>query len=202
MSAECYGKSAMGERESYLCFCQVLFEKIEVSMNQDLFHLSVSPWELVLRTVAVYLVILFLLRIAGRKQIAQMGPTELVAMLLISNAVQNSMNAGDNTLIGGLISAVTLIFLSKGISYVTYHSQTMSNLIEGKPIILVVDGKVQKSELKKILMTLPQLRALLMLQGVENVSKLHRVVMDSEGRLLVVHDNPKSLLDKDGDISV
>jgi uncharacterized membrane protein YcaP (DUF421 family) len=174
--------------------------KIEVSMNQDLFHLSVSPWELILRTVAVYLVILFLLRIAGRRQIAQMGPTELVAMLLISNAVQNSMNAGDNTLIGGLISAVTLIFLSKGISYVTYHSDMMSNLIEGKPIILVADGKVQKNELKKILMTLPQLRALLMLQGVENVSKLHRVVMDSEGRLLVVHDNPKSLLDKDGDI--
>jgi uncharacterized membrane protein YcaP (DUF421 family) len=167
-------------------------------MFQDLFHLSVSPWELILRTVAVYAVILFLLRVAGRKQIAQMGPTELVAMLLISNAVQNSMNAGDNTLIGGLISAVTLIILSRGISYVTYHSQSMSNLIEGRPIILVMDGKVQKKELKKILMTLPQLRALLMLQGVENIAKLYRVVMDSEGRLLVVHDNPKSLLDNEG----
>jgi uncharacterized membrane protein YcaP (DUF421 family) len=108
------------------------------------------------------------------------------------------MNAGDNTLIGGLISAVTLIILSRGISYVTYHSQSMSNLIEGRPIILVMDGKVQKKELKKILMTLPQLRALLMLQGVENIAKLYRVVMDSEGRLLVVHDNPKSLLDNEG----
>lgn len=169
-------------------------------MNQHLFHLSVSPLELVLRTVAVYAVILFLLRIAGRRQIGQMGPTELVAMLLISNAVQNSMNAGDNSLIGGLISAVTLIFLSRGISYITYHNQAMSALIEGKPIILVMDGKVQKNELKKILMTLPQLRALLMVQGVENLSKLHRVVMDSEGRLLVVHDNPKTLADTDGDI--
>lgn len=169
-------------------------------MNQHLFHLSVSPFELILRTIAVYAVILFLLRIAGRKQIGQMGPTELVAMLLISNAVQNSMNAGDNTLLGGLISAVTLIVLSQGISYVTYHSHVMSNLIEGKPIVLVIDGKIQKAELKKILMTLPQLRALLMIQGVENISKIHRVVMDSEGRLLVVHDNPKSLLDKDGDI--
>lgn len=169
-------------------------------MFQDLFHLSVTPFELILRTIAVYVVILLLLRIAGRRQIGQMGPTELVAMLLISNAVQNSMNAGDNTLIGGLISAVTLIILSRGISYVTYHSQTMSDLIEGKPITLVIDGKVQKTELKKILMTLPQLRALLMLQGVENISKLHRVIMDSEGRLLVVHDNPKSLLDNAGDI--
>lgn len=161
-------------------------------MYNDLFHLSVSPLNLILRTIVVYAAILFLLRIAGRKQIAQMGPTELVAMLLISNAVQNSMNAGDNTLIGGLISATTLIVLSRGISYVTYHSHTMSALIEGKPIILVMDGKIQKNELKKIMMTMPQLRALLMIQGVENLSKIYRVVMDSEGRLLVVHENPES----------
>lgn len=197
MSVECCGKYEFSRSKSRGLFWSGILE-LEVKMFQDLFHLSVSPWELILRTVVVYLVILFLLRIAGRKQIAQMGPTELVAMLLISNAVQNSMNAGDNTLIGGLISAVTLILLSRGISYVTYHSQAMSNLIEGKAIILVIDGKVQKKELKKILMTLPQLRALLMLQGVENITKLYRVVMDSEGRLLVVHDNPKSLMDNDG----
>jgi uncharacterized membrane protein YcaP (DUF421 family) len=160
-------------------------------MFNDLFHIAVSPLELILRTIVVYAVILFLLRIAGRKQIAQMGPTELVAMLLISNAVQNSMNAGDNSLVGGLISAGTLIILSRSISYITYHSHTFSSLIEGNPIILVKEGRIQQKELKKIMMTLPQLRALLMAQGVENFTKLHRVIMDSEGRLLILHDHPE-----------
>lgn len=160
-------------------------------MFENLFDLSVSPLNLFARTVIVYVVVLALLRIAGRRQIAQMGPTELVAMLLISNAVQNSMNAGDNSLIGGLISALALVVLSRTITYLTYRSHTMSSLIEGKPITLVIDGKLQVEKLDKILLTAPQLRALLMLQGVDDLTSLRRVVMDSEGRLIVTHVGSK-----------
>lgn len=156
-------------------------------MFNDMFQISVSPFELIIRTVAVYVVVLLLLRLGGRKQIAQMGPTELVAMLLISNAVQNSMNAGDNSLVGGLISAGVLVIVSRIISYTTYHSHLMSAIIEGKPIMLVKDGIIQRTELKKILMTLPQFRALLMIQGIDDITGIYRVVMDSEGRMIVIH---------------
>lgn len=156
-------------------------------MLSPLFELTVSPLDLIVRTLLVYAIVLVLLRIAGRRQIAQMGPTELVAMLLISNAVQNSMVAGDSSLAGGLISAATLVVCSRAIRYLTFHSHTMSALIEGKPITVVIDGKILGAELRKVLMTAPQLRALLMLQGVEDMAEVRRVVLDSEGRLIVTH---------------
>jgi uncharacterized membrane protein YcaP (DUF421 family) len=155
-------------------------------MFTDFTHLSVSPLDLIIRTMVVYVVVLALIRLAGRKQIAQMGPTELVAMLLISNAVQNSMNAGDNSLLGGLISAATLITLSHVVSWLTYRHRRMSALIEGKSLTLVLDGKVQRNELRKILMPAAQLHTLLMLQGVQDIRTLSKVVIDPEGRLIVI----------------
>lgn len=160
-------------------------------MLENLIALSVSPLNLVIRTLAVYLVVLALLRIAGRRQIAQLGPTELVAMLLISNAVQNSMNAGDNSLVGGLISATVLVVVSRVISSLTYHSPVMSSIIEGKPITLVMNGELQTDKLKEVLMTAPQLKSLLMLQGVDDVRSLQKVIMDPEGRLIVTHQGSK-----------
>lgn len=159
-------------------------------MLNDMFKLTVSPVDIVLRTIVVYAVVLFLLRIAGRKQVAQMGPTGFVAMLLITNAVQNSMNAGDNSLLGGLISAITLVILSRVVGYMTFHSHMMSAMIEGKPIMLVKDGEIQRRELQKILLTLPQFRALLMMQGIDDVKEIYRVIMDGQGQLIVIKSRP------------
>lgn len=171
-------------------------------MLSDMFHLSVSPIDLILRTIAVYVVVLFLMRIAGRKQIAQMGPTGLVAMLLITNAVQNSMNAGDSSLLGGLISALTLVVLSRIVGYATFHSHAMSALIEGKPIMLVKDGEVQRRELQKILLTLPQFRALLMMQGIDDVKDLYRVIMDGQGQLIVIKQKPDVKRHSDEEVTI
>ena len=74
-----------------------------------MFNLAVPWWELVIRSVVVYLFLIVLLRITGKRQVGQLAPFDLVLLLVLSNAVQNSMNAGDNSLIGGLIGAMTLI---------------------------------------------------------------------------------------------
>ena len=74
-----------------------------------MFDMSVPWWEFVVRGVVVYLFLLFFLRISGRRQIGQYDPFDLILLLILSNAVQNSMNAGDNSLVGGLISASTLM---------------------------------------------------------------------------------------------
>src|SRR5215831_2794561 len=72
--------------------------------NRSMFNLSVSWWELVVRAVATYAFLLVLLRVSGKRQVGQLAPFDLVLLLVLSNAVQNSMNGGDNSLIGGLIS--------------------------------------------------------------------------------------------------
>ena len=66
-----------------------------------MWHLSVPWWELVLRGVVVYAFLILLLRVTGKRQVGQLAPFDLVLLLVLANAVQNSMNAGDNSLLGG-----------------------------------------------------------------------------------------------------
>src|SRR3954471_22910725 len=102
----------------------------------NLFVPDVPYWNLIVRAIVVYLAVLILLRISGKRQLGQMGATEFVAILLISNAVQNSMNGGDNSLTGGLILATVLVGLSALISYLTYRSRFFSTIFEGTPTLL------------------------------------------------------------------
>src|SRR5476649_1454775 len=96
---------------------------------QELIHSELPWWSLVIRAVVVYVAVLVLLRISGKRQVGQMGMTEFVALLLISNAVQNSMNGGDNSLVGGLVLATVLVVLSKGVGYVSYRWRRLGNFI-------------------------------------------------------------------------
>src|SRR5476649_2066589 len=100
-------------------------------MLQQLMHLDIPAGNLIVRAVVVYISVLLLLRVSGKRQLGQMGATEFVAILLISNAVQNAMNGGDNSLAGGLLLAAVLIALSTLISYLTYRSSIFSSIFEG-----------------------------------------------------------------------
>src|SRR3954465_1368812 len=111
-------------------------------MTESLWHFTVSPIELVLRAAAVYLFVLILIRLSGKRQLGQMSATEFVAILLISNAVQNAMNGGDNSLAGGLILAATLIVISSLITYATFRSRTCGAIFEGSPTLLIHNSKV------------------------------------------------------------
>src|SRR5438128_866941 len=103
-------------------------------------HTTLPPWNLVLRGPVVYITILLLLRLGGKRQVEQMGTGEFVAILLISNAVQNAMNGGDNSLLGGLILAATLILLSAGVSYLMFKSKRWDAIIQGRPRLLIYQG--------------------------------------------------------------
>src|SRR4051812_40732772 len=105
-------------------------------MWQNFIHIDLPVINLITRAVVVYLSVLILLRISGKRQLGQMGATEFVAILLISNAVQNAMNGGDNSLMGGLILAAVLIVLSTLISFLTYKSSVFSAIFEGTPTLL------------------------------------------------------------------
>lgn len=106
-----------------------------------LFQLSVPWWEFVVRGVVVYLFLLVFLRLTGRRQIGQYDPFYLILLLILSNAVQNSMNAGDNSLIGGLISALTLIGCHALMSWLTWGSARLARWIDGRPRVLIRAGE-------------------------------------------------------------
>src|ERR1700729_4380223 len=91
---------------------------------------------LVIRGLFVYVFLLVLLRLTGKRQVGQLAPFDLVLLLVLSNAVQNSMNGGDNSITGGLILATSLIAINLGVGFLTYRSKKLEALIEGPPVIL------------------------------------------------------------------
>src|SRR5256712_13604400 len=107
-----------------------------------MFNMAIPWWELIVRSLVVYAFLLVILRITGKRQIGQLAPFDLVLLLVLSNAVQNSMNGGDNSLVGGLVSAATLVALNYGIGYATFKSKRLEALIEGRPQVIIHNGRV------------------------------------------------------------
>jgi uncharacterized membrane protein YcaP (DUF421 family) len=148
---------------------------------QELFLTDIPWWSLLIRAIVAYVGVLLLLRISGKRQVAQMGMAEFVALLLISNAVQNSMNGGDNSLVGGLILASVLIVLSYGFQYVTYRSRKLEQLIQGRPTLLIHRGRILHDRLKRELLTVRELRAILRKQGIHDINEIEEAILESDG---------------------
>src|SRR3954467_11258752 len=148
---------------------------------QQLFLFDVPWWALLIRGAVVYVAIILLLRISGKRQVAQMGMSEFVALLLISNAVQNAMNGGDNSLVGGVLLAVTIISLSTGLQYATFRSRKLEQLIQGRPTLLIHRGRILTDHLKRELLTIRELRATLRKQGIHDLCDVDEAVLESDG---------------------
>jgi uncharacterized membrane protein YcaP (DUF421 family) len=141
---------------------------------------------LVLRAVVVYVLLLLALRVAGRRELAQMTSFDLVLLLIVSNAVQNSINAGDNSLGGGLISAATLFALNWLIGYATWRWRWAERLLQGRPIRIATDGKVHLGAMRRERLTLAELRSALRKQGIASISECSRIVLEPDGTLTAV----------------
>src|SRR5882724_1223835 len=89
---------------------------------------TVALWEFVLRAIIIYVFLIIILRMTGKRQIGQMSPFDLVLLLVLSNAVQNSMNGGDNSIIGGIILAATLVTINWLVGSFTYKSKRAETL--------------------------------------------------------------------------
>src|SRR3954469_4802746 len=103
---------------------------------------TIHWWELILRSVLVYVFLVIILRISGKRQVGQLAPFDLVLLLVLSNAVQNAMNGGDNSVTGGLISATVLIGVNYAVGALTFRSKKLEEVIEGRPMLLIHNGKL------------------------------------------------------------
>ena len=145
-----------------------------------------SVLALVLRAAVVYGFLLAALRLAGRRELAQMTSFDLVLLLVISNAVQNSINAGDNSLGGGLVSAVVLVLLNWVVGYSTWRWRGVERVVQGRPLRVVTDGKVHLDALRHELLTLAELRSALRKQGIARIGDCQAVVLEPDGTLSAV----------------
>lgn len=146
-------------------------------------NLTVPWWELVIRSIVVFVVLLMLLRLTGKRQVGQLAPNDLVLLLILANAVQNSMNAGDNSLIGGLISAVTLIVLNFITSKLVLNSKKIESFVEGRPQILIKDGKLFQEALSDAGITQEELNGAMRQHGCMDVADVHLAILETNGSI-------------------
>ncbi len=151
-----------------------------------MWEMSVPWWEFVLRGVLVYVFLLVFLRLTGKRQTGQYAPFDLVLLLILSNAVQNSMNAGDNSLIGGLISASTLMGCHVVLANLTFRFAWLERLIDGKPRVLVDQGKVHTELMHKELLSTEDLEAALRAGGCLHLHEVERATIETNGQITVV----------------
>jgi len=150
-----------------------------------MFNLAI-PWtEFIVRGVVVYVFLLVLLRLTGRRQVGQLAPFDLVLLLVLSNAVQNSMNGGDNSLVGGLISAATLVALNYAVGSLTHRSKRLEALIEGRPQLLIHNGTLFEDVLRSAKLTHHELNAALRRGGCACVDDVHSAILENNGSISV-----------------
>lgn len=142
-------------------------------------------WQLILRGSVVYLVLFALFRLSGKRQAGQMTPFDLLLLLIISNAVQNAMVGTDSSLLGGLLVAVVLIAWNQLLGWLSNRSRRLEQLIDGRPEILVHNGKVFDDVLQRNQISLEELRASLRRQGVFELQEVAFAVLETNGGISV-----------------
>jgi len=149
-----------------------------------------EPWhELILRAGLIYVFLLILLRVTGKRQVGQLAPFDLVLLLVIANAVQNAMVGTDNSLPGGIILCVTLVAVNTLVGYITYRSKKLEALIEGRPQILVHNGKIDRRLMEKEHITLHELMAAIRRSGVSDIQNVHFAILENNGLITVQPKN-------------
>ena len=150
-----------------------------------MWNLSLPWWEFVLRALIVYAFLILILRVTGKRQTGQLAPFDLVLLLVLSHAVQNAMNGGDNTVIGGLISASTLIAIHYVVAYATFKSKRLEALIEGKPRIVVRNGVPDEKVMRSEFLTHHELAAALRAEGCTDVKHVRVAMLENNGQITV-----------------
>ena len=152
----------------------------------SLWHMAQPWWEFVLRAVLVYGFLLITLRLTGKRQVGQLAPFDLVLLLVLSNAVQNSMNAGDNTVAAGFILVATLLAANGVMSWITWRSKRAELLLEGKPQILVHNGLVDETVLASERITRHELMAAVRQAGLSDLADVRVAILETNGRINVI----------------
>jgi len=156
----------------------------------EIFVLGAPLVEKVLRPIIVYMFLVILLRIFGKRELAQLNPFDLVVLLSLSNTVQNAIIGNDNSLTGGLIGAVALLASNYFVVRYLFRHRRLDQLLEGKPTTLIDHGQIQKKNLARELMTRAELMTVLHRQGFYSINEVEECILEPGGVFAIKRTEP------------
>lgn len=148
-------------------------------------NMSVPWWELIVRGLVVYVFMIALLRLTGKRQIGQLSPYDLVLLLILSSSVQNSMNAGDNSLVGGLLLATTLVAVNYFVGLITFKNKKLEAIIEGRPQVIIHNGKLFDDVMSELNLTRDELNSTLRQSGYFEIKDVKLAILENNGSVTV-----------------
>jgi uncharacterized membrane protein YcaP (DUF421 family) len=164
-------------------------------MSDSMFHLHLPFLEKLLRPVVVYLVLVLLLRLFGKRELAQLNPFDLVVLLSLSNTVQNAIIGDDNSVTGGIIGAFSLLAINYLVVRLLFRSPRLTRILEGRPVVLIREGQIDLKALKREALTQEELIEVIHRQGFEHIHEVHRCDLEPNGSFYVEARDP-SIADK------
>ncbi len=155
-----------------------------------MFQLPVPFVEKLLRPVIVYLVLVLLLRLFGKRELAQLNPFDLVVLLSLSNTVQNAIIGDDNSVTGGVIGAFSLLGINWIVVRILFRSPRLTRILEGRAAVLIRDGQIDRKMLQRESLTQEELVEVIHRQGFEHIGEVRRCELEPNGTFYVEAFDP------------
>jgi len=159
-------------------------------MAQDMWQLGIPVLEKICRPIVVYVFMVVALRLAGKRELAQINTFDLVVLLTLSNTVQNAIIGNDNTVLGGLIGATTLVALNAVVVHFLYDHPLLTKVLEGDPECLILSGQVQVEQLQKEGISLYELEGAAHRQGFASLAQVEEAKLESGGAISFIGKTP------------
>lgn len=159
-------------------------------MFHDMLAPGIPVVEKLIRTFAVYVFLLIGLRLAGKRELGQFNPFDLVVLLLLSNTLQNAIIGNDNSLSGGILGATTLLIINWAVVRWLYTHPALARLFEGDTDVLIEDGEIQEDRIKRELITRAELEAAARRQGLPGLDHVEMCRLEVGGALTFVAKTP------------
>ena len=159
-------------------------------MLDHMFHLPIPLLEKIARPIIVYLALIFLLRVFGKRELAQLNPFDLVVLLSLSNTVQNALIGEDNSISGGLIGALTLLTVNWLVVRLLYSYPKLEQVVEGTDQTLILNGMIDHSALRKEVLSEEELLAVIHRQGYDDFDEVQECSIGPNGSFYVKGRQP------------
>jgi uncharacterized membrane protein YcaP (DUF421 family) len=150
------------------------------------FDLSIPAWQIVVRSLVIYLAFLLVLRFFGKREVGQFTLTDLILILLVANAVQPAMTGPDTSLLGGLIIVATLFLTNLALSYLRVRSSPVRKFLEGEPAVIGKDGAWIQNVMRREGVDQDEAEMALREHGVGSIEEAELVVLEVDGTVSVV----------------
>lgn len=151
----------------------------------ELIQLQEPLWMLILRPVVIYLFILFMLRVLGKREIGEMTPLDLAVLLILSETLQPGLVGSSTSVSGSIISAGVLLLANYGMVWLRFRSRRLEGLVSGNPVLLIYQGSLIREAMKREHITEKDLLAQLREQGIFSLDEVQMAILEDDGRLSV-----------------